>query len=130
MQNIPQSTFICLVVHVELTIACAYFHVFIIVCFCCLLHIVSECSAAAKTWHIILRESGTLFIDKDFQSFDVPVFFDLLLLVNFLGLHFAFSSIRIAANPPFKLNVFLFLIKDHWLSINCVCCFLFLSGKS
>jgi hypothetical protein len=45
-------------------------------------------------------------------------------------LHFAFSSIRIAANPPFKLNVFLFLIKDHWLSINCVYCFLFLSGKS
>lgn len=130
MQNVSQRTFVCLVVHVELAIAGTYFHVFIVVSFTCLLHIVSECLTAAKTRHIILRKSGTLFIDEDFQSFYVSFFFNLLLLMNLLGLHFAFSSVRIASNPPFKLNVFLFLIEYHWLTINRSCCFLFLSGKS
>jgi len=129
MQNVSQSTFVCLVVHVELAIASTDFHVFIVVHFRSLLKIVSECSTAAETWHIILREPGTLFIYKNFQSFDIPVFFNLLLIVNFLGLHFAFSSVRIATNPPFELDIFLFFIEDHWLPVYRGC-FLFLSSQS
>lgn len=55
MQNISQRSFICLVVHVELAITSTDFHVFIVICFCCLLQVVSQCSTAAQTRHSILR---------------------------------------------------------------------------
>jgi hypothetical protein len=109
VQDVSQSAFISLVVHIELTVACAHLDLAFTV-LTELVNVVAQCSTTAEVGHVGLRNASTLLAHEDLQSFDVPVLLQLVLGLLFFGKHLALGSVWIATYPPLEFRHFLLFL--------------------
>jgi hypothetical protein len=124
VQDVPQCPLVALRVVVKLAVAGAHFH-FVFDALSNLLRQITQVTAAAQVWHVVLAHFRSFFVHKDLKCFDVPFFLKLMFSLLFFRHNLALSSIRIPTDPPLKLRRLILLNRDF-----CLCRFLLLAGLS
>ena len=124
VQDVPQGPLVALRVVVKLAVAGAHFH-FVFDALSNFLRQITQVTAAAQVWHVVLAHFRSLFVHKDLKCFDVPLFLKLMFSLLFFRHNLALSSIRIPTDPPLKLRRLILLNRDF-----CLCRFLLLAGLS